>query len=182
MLKTLPVDLSGADSGTTVVLTELPALVADRAARDALAALGEEPDGGVVALALRHLDALRRLGAPGLALLMPFLGDAQHAPLKDWRSLRTLHNAALLLHVGFLQGRKPLAIPVRIQAELIERGGAELQPGFCSAQIGAVLLSGKASYRELETVLSTEDVYNLVELLNLDALRARLAQDKPPKP
>lgn len=182
MLKSLPVALSGADRGTCVILTELPALAAERAARAALAAIDEDLDGGVVALALRHLDTVRRLGARGVALLQPFLGDAQRVELKDWRSIRTLQDAALLLHVSFLAGRKPLDVPVRIQAAMIESGAADYKPSFCSPHTAAVLLSGKASYRELETVLSTEDVYNLVELLNVDALRTLLTREKPRTP
>lgn len=179
MLKTLVVPLPGADAGTTITLTELSALGADRAARVALAAIGEEPDGGVVALALQHLEAVRKLGRRGIDLLQPFLGDVRTSPLKDWRSVRTLQNAALLLHVGFLSHRQPLEIPVRVQAAMLMRGGDAPRASFCSAQIAAVLLSGKASYRELETVLSTEDVFNIVELLNVEALRSILAAEKP---
>lgn len=182
MLKTTTVALTGADDGHHVTLTELPAFTADRAARAALAAIGEDINGGVVAVALQHLGALRQLGTAGIALLQPFLGDAQATPIRDWRNVRRLQDAALLLHVGFLVGREALEIPVRIQAAMITQDMPDYAPSFCSAQIAAVLRSGKASYRELETVLSTEDVYNLVELLNIDALRHLLAQEKPTKP
>lgn len=180
MLKSLVVHLTGVDAGTAITLTELSALDADRAARATLAAIGEAPDGGVVDLALVHLETVRRkLGRRGIDLLQPFLGDAQHTALKDWRNVRKLQNAALLLHVGFLTGRQALEIPVRVQAMMITRAVEGLKASFCSAQIATVILSGKASYRELETVLSTEDVYNLVELLNLDALRSLLAAERP---
>lgn len=185
MLKSITVTLTGADAGTAITLTELPALVADRYARTALAAIGEDDAAsvsGVVALALQQLEAVRQLGARGLKLLQPFLGDAQDTELKDWRSVRILQNAALLLHVGFLTTRQPLEVPIRVQAAMIEKGVSDIRASFCSAQIAAVLLSGKATYRELETVLSTEDVYNIVELLNVEALRHLLATEKPPKP
>lgn len=179
MLKSIVVNLTGADAGTAIALTELSAMDADRAARAALAAIGEAPDGGVVDLALLHVDAVRKLGRRGIDLLQPFLGDAQHTPLTDWRNVRRLQNAALLLHVGFLTGRQALGIPVRVQALMITRATEGLKSSFCSAQIATVILSGKASYRELETVLSTEDVFNIVELLNLDALRSLLAAERP---
>lgn len=177
MLKSTTVTLIGRDAGTVITLTELPALVADRIARTALAAIGEDLSGGVVALTLEHLERVRTLGKRGLTLLQPFLGAHATTPLRDWRSVRLLHNAALLLHVGFLQGREPLEVPVRIQAAMLTKGLTEIKPTFCSAQIGAVLLSGKATYVECETVLSTEDVYNLVEILNVDALRHHLATE-----
>ncbi len=179
MLKSITVPLTGADAGTVITLIELPALVADRTARIALAAIGVEPDGGLVDLALVHLEAVRKLGHRGIELLQPFLGDAQDIPLKDWRSVRTLQNAALMLHVGFLAGRPALDIPVRIQAAMLTRGLDTPQASFCSSQIAAVLLSGKASYRELETVLSTEDVFNIVELLNIQALRSIMSAETP---
>jgi len=181
MLKSLTVTLIGADRGTAITLTELSAMDADRHARTALAAIGEAPDGGIVDLALVHLERVRALGPRGLALLQPFLGEAQHQALNDWRSVRQLQNAALLLHVGFLTTRAPIEVPVRIQALMIERAGDVQTASFCCAQIATVLLSGKATYREVETVLSTEDVYNIVELLNLDALRRLLDAERPPK-
>ena len=58
-----------------------------------------------------------------------------------------------------------------MMAEHIRRPGSDLAVNFCSPPLATVLHSGRASYRELETALSTEDVYNLVELLNVEAVR-----------
>lgn len=183
MLKTRLVELAGKDAGKLLQLTELSALVADRVARAALVAIDAEPSGGVVALAMQHLAAVRALGERGVALLLPFVVAHTVAAdgalstcnlataVRDWRNIERLQNAALLLHVDFLIGRTALEIPVKLQAEMILAGATDISVTFCSPQIAAVLNSDKASYRELETVLSTEDVYNLVELLNVAALR-----------
>lgn len=169
MLKTQTLNLSGPDGYEPLILTEAPALVADRAARAALAAVGAPLDGGVVSLALEHMPAVLKLAGPGLDLLAPFVQASR--PVRHWSNLLIVQQAAMALHVGFLVGRPTLAIPVTYQAESIKRGSQDLAVNFCSPPIAAVLHSGRASYRELETVLSTEDVYNLVELLNVEAVR-----------
>lgn len=182
MIKSRIVELAGKDTGLRLKLFERPALVADRAARAALNAIHEDPNGGVIALALRYIAAIRTLGPCGLSLLAPFV-DAHYerSPgdwcpvgdrhLRDWRNVERLQQAALLLHVDFLLGRAPLDIPVTLQADMLLAGIADIRVTFCSAQIATVLESGKATYRELETDLSTEDVYNIVEVLNVSALR-----------
>lgn len=192
MLKTRIVELAGKDAGKLLQLTELPALAADRAARGALTAIAAELDAGIVGLAMQQLSAVRALGSAGIALLMPFVvaqvANERGEPLRpcnlrqdlrDWRNIERLQNAALLLHVDFLVGRPPLEIPVKLQAEMILSGATDIAVTFCSPQIAAVLNSDKASYRDLETVLSTEDVYNIVELLNVTALREYHNQHKP---
>lgn len=171
MLKSQNFELGGKDAGTRVVLTELPAMVADRYARAALKAVDEDPAGGVVALALHHFKAVRALGEPSLALLQPFVQGADLSALHDWQSVDRLQQAALFLHAGFLIGREALDIPVTLSAQVLTSPVADIHVTFCSPHIAAVLHSGKASYVELETVLSTEDVYNLVELINVDAIR-----------
>jgi hypothetical protein len=180
VLKSARVELTGRDSGRAIELTELPALVADRCARAALAAIGEAPEGGVVALAMKHTEAVRALGERGSLLLQPFVDgtlvsgerlDVVHH-LKDWRSISRLQQAALLLHVGFLIGRETVGIPIAMQIASIKSGSADTRAAFCSPHIAAVLHSKQATYRELETVLSTEDVFNLVELVNVEAIHA----------
>lgn len=192
MLKTVQVTLVGRDAQRPVVLTELPALVADRCARAVLLAIDEPPEGGVVTLALRHMDAVRALGERGMLLLQPFvngrtggepLDPARH--LSDWRSISRLQQAAMLLHTGFMLGRETVDIPVAMQIDAIKAGGADIRAAWCSPHIAAVLHSKQASYVELETVLSTEDVFNLVELVNVETIHAwRAAQqahkDTPP--
>lgn len=180
MLKHRVITLAGRDEGVKVRLTELPAMLADAHARAILRLLGEESDGGISALAFRHVRDAFKLGVD---TLMPFvegsvLDDAHRGhsldirhDIKDWRNVERLQNSALLLHVDFLIGREPLDVPVTFQAQQIMAGGGELRATFCSPQIAAVLESGKATYRELETVLSTEDVFNLVEIINIAALR-----------
>jgi len=185
MLKHRTITLAGRDEGVRVRLTELPAMLADAHARMILKQLDEEQDGGLAALAFKHSrDALRL----GVDTLMPFvegsvLDDAHRShsldvrrDIKDWRNVERLQNAALLLHVDFMLGRESLEVPVTFQAQNILAGGSELRATFCSPQIAAVLESGKATYRELETVLSTEDVFNLVEIINISALREWRAQ------
>lgn len=177
MLTTRHVQLSGKDAGSDILLTELPALVADRYARAALARVNAEATGGVVALALRHLPALRALGADATPLLAPFVvaqrDDAPFAlsDLKDWRNVDRLIHAALALHVDFLIGRETLDVPVSMRADAILSGAADMRVTFCSPHIAAVLQSKHATYRELETVLGTQDVFNLVELINVEAIQ-----------
>lgn len=183
MLKSQDFELSGKDEGMAVTLTELPALVADRHARAVLRAVDEDLAGGVVALALHHMKAVRDLGEASLGLLQPFVQGVDLSTLKDWRSVERLQQAALYLHVGFLIGREALEIPVTLTAQMLTSPVADIQVTWCSSHIAAVLHSGKATYRELETVLSTEDVYNLVELINVDAIREwKLSQQKAPNP
>jgi hypothetical protein len=170
VLKTLALTLPGRDSAYTPVLTELPALIADRHARTALKIVGADPTEGVVGLALKHLSAIRALGHDGVALLNPFVSGVDWERLRDWRSVQLIHNAALGLHVAFLADRQPIEIPVRMQAQAIQRGSLDLAVSFCTPVIAHVLSSRYASYRELETMLSTEDAYNIVEMLNVDAL------------
>lgn len=180
MLKHRDIELSGKDAGLRVRLHELPALTADRHARAILAQLGEDLDGGVAALAFKHV---KRAAALDPLTLMPFVEGAvrddahrSHSldvtrDIRDWRNIERLQNAALLLHVDFLVGRETFEVPVRMQAEGILSGISEYRVSFCSPQIAAVIDSGKASYRELETVLSSEDVFNLCEILNVSAVR-----------
>jgi len=181
MLKHRDVELSGKDAGRRVRLCELPAMIADRHARALLHRLDEDPDGGIAALAFRHIKRASPLDE-GRALL-PFIEglvrDDEHRShsldlardIKDWRNIERLQHAALLLHVDFLIGRETFEVPVRMQAEGILAGAGEYRASFCSPQIAAIIDSGKASYRELETVLSTEDVFNIVEILNVSAVR-----------
>lgn len=169
MLKSQTLQLTGPDADEPLTITELPALVADRAARAALAAVGAPVEGGVVALAMEHMPDVLKLGRDGLELIAPFVQASR--PVRHWSNLLKVQQAAMALHTGFLVGRQRLEIPVTMQAEHIKRSANDLQVQFCSPSIAAVLHSGRASYRELETVLSTEDVFNLVELLNVEAVR-----------
>lgn len=169
MLKTLALTLNGAKDPIT--LTELPALVADRHARCALAAVGLPMDGGVVALALGHMQAVLA-HEDAIELLEPFVQADRALKHRDgWSNFLALQQAALALHIGFLVDRPRLEIPVGMQAEAILRGAPDLAVHFCSPAIATVLHSGRATYRELETVLSTEDAYNLAELVNVEAIR-----------
>lgn len=173
MLKTTTIALVGRDAGRTAILTEHPAMVADRLARNTLKQVGiDDLDGGVVALALKHLPAIRALGQPGLEMLQQFVKfEGNEVRIRDWHNVERLQQAALALHVGFLVDREPLEIPVTMRAEQILDGGSDIRATFCSPHIAAVLESGKATYRELETVLSTEDCFNIVEILNVRAVR-----------
>jgi len=152
-----------------VILTELPALVADRHARTALMAIGAPTEGGVISLAMQHLPDVLRLGQDAVALLEPFVQASR--PLREWTNILTVQQAALALHAGFIVGRPRLEIPVAMQADAIRQSQGDLSVHFCSPHIATVLHSGRATYRELETVLSTEDVFNLVELVNVEAVR-----------
>jgi len=169
MLKTVTLNLAAPDGDEPLTLTELPALAADRAARAALAAVGAPLDGGVVSLAMEYMPAVLKLAGPGLELIAPFVQASRS--VRHWSNLLTVQQAALALHVGFLVGRPKVEIPVTMIAEQVRRPGSDLAVNFCSPPLATVLHSGRASYRELETVLSTEDVYNLVELLNVEAVR-----------
>jgi hypothetical protein len=188
MLKTRIVSLAGRDEGRQVMLMELPALAADRYARAALRRVDADQAGGVVALAMRNQKDVVALGEEGQALLAPFLRATSAwgetftlDDLKDWRNVARLQQAALLLHVDFLVGRQLSEVPVAMRAEQIISGAADFAATFCSPFLAAVLQSGKATYVELETVLSTEDAFNLVELLNIDAIREWHAAQTPNK-
>ena len=176
MLTTRTVTFSGKDTGRSITLTELPALVADRYARTALERVGADATGGVVALAFKHIHEVRALGTAATPLLMPFVqATCDGAPfaagdLRDWRNVDRLVNAALALHVDFLIGREVLDVPVALRAQMILQAAPDVRASFCSPHIAAVLQSQHATYRELETVLGTQDVFNLVELINVDAV------------
>jgi hypothetical protein len=185
MLKTSDITLDGRDAGKVVRLTELPALVADRAARVALLAVDADSSGGVVALAMQHAATVRGLGARGLDLLMPFVrgqiigarggtdGTAfdVRRHLRDWRNVQRIQDAALLLHAGFIVSREQLEIPVTLQAQSLLQGVTDIRATFCSPHIAAAIQSRHCTYRDVEDTLSTEDVWNIVELINVDALR-----------
>lgn len=167
MLKSITLQLPGRDFDP-LTLTELPALVVDRIARAALTAIGAPLEGGIVGLALQHQALLLKDSEQAVALLEPLVQASR--PVRSWQNVLAVQQAAMALHVGFLVGRPRVEIPVRMQGETITQDD-DLGVHFCSPQIAAVLHSGRASYRELETVLSTEDVYNLVELLNVESVR-----------
>lgn len=190
MLKTYTLPLTGRDKGTTLCLTERPALVADRAARAALRAIGEPEDGGVITMAFKHLKQVRALGAPGLQLLSAFvdartgetivdLNDASGV-IKDWRNIEKIQQQALYLHAGFILEREALEIPVAMVGDQILHGAPDARVTFCSPLLAAVLESKLATYRELETVLGTEDAYNLQELNNVRAVRNWYESQKAP--
>jgi len=180
MLKHRTITLAGTDAGVKIRLSELPALIADRAARAVLTQLGEAPEGSISALAFKFSREAAKLGTD---TLLPFVEgvviDAEHRQhaldmrrdIRDWRNVERLQQAALALHIDFLLGRETLEIPVTFQAQSIMAGGGELRATFCSPHIAAVLDGRLATYREMETVLSTEDVFNLAELLNIAAIR-----------
>lgn len=185
MLKSAPFILQGRDDGLVITLTELPALTADRYARAALAAIDADLDGGVAALAFKHYADVRALGPASNDLLMPFVrGTVDGRPfdidhdLKGWRNVDRLQQAALMLHVAFLTEREPLEIPVAMQGAALMAGSGALRVTFCSPGIAAVINSRHADYVQLETVLSTEDVYNLTECINVEAAREWAAQQK----
>jgi hypothetical protein len=187
MIKTRTFELEGRDAGKTVQLTELPALVADRLARRIIQRFDGDATGGIVSLALRYQRELAALGEEGLRLLFGFV-HATHTDgstfdirrdLRDWRNVAKLQQVALLLHVDFLFKRELLETPVTMRAEAILAGVSDIAVTFCSPFLAAVLQSGQASYVELETVLSTEDAFNLVELTNVEAIREWKANTKP---
>ncbi len=184
MLKTRDYTLAGKDGGLPIRLTELPALCADRIARRLLSDADADLDGGIVALAYQQLRAVRALGENASIALMGFVrGDVLDTPggapiyplnvkrhIRDWRNVERLQNMALLLHVDFMVGRKQMELPVRMQAaSLLADSGQRV--AYCSPAISAVINSRYATYVELETVLGTEDVFNLAESINADSLR-----------
>lgn len=183
MLKTHTLELTGGDAGTVLHLTELPALVADRRARAILKAIGEPLDGGIVALAFKHLAQVRALGPAGLQMLEGFvdaridgelvkLDQGDRAPrVRDWRNIEKIQQQALYLHTGFVLEREHVEVPVSMIGDQILHGGVDVRVTFCSPLLAAVLESKLATYRELETVYSTEDVFNLQEINNVRAIR-----------
>jgi hypothetical protein len=188
MLKHRDITLGGKDEGRVIRLTELPAMTADRLARKLLKRLGEDEDGGLSALAFRHLKrALALDDGQGCVPFVEGFARDEHGlgrslniarDLRDWRNVERLQQAAVSLHIDFLIGRDALEVPVRFQADGILSGANEYRTTFCSPQIAAVLESRLATYRELESVLSLEDVFNLVEILNVTAVRDWHAQQK----
>ncbi len=172
MLKTQTLVLTGRDEGASLVIQERPALVADRLARALLEAADCDPDGGIVALAFRDLEAVRKsLGENAPRAFQYFVNRTSGTDPTDWRNVERVQNAALVLHAGFAVERKTIEVPVKMQAAMIMHGGADARVTFCSPFIAAVLNSKYASYVELETVLSTEDAFNLSEIVTINALR-----------
>lgn len=177
MLKTSKLNLTGRDGGDPITLTELPALVADRHARTVLAAIGAPLHGGVVSLALEHMPAILA-HKHAATLLAPFVQTSR--PVTSWRNVLPVQQAALALHAGFIVGRQQIEIPVAMKADaILQAGQHDLAVNWCSPHIATVLQSGHATYRELETVLSTEDVFNLVELVNVQSVREWRAHQQP---
>ncbi|AAQ73395.2 BcepNY3gp47 [Burkholderia phage BcepNY3] len=167
-----------------ITLTELPALVADRYARAALKAIDADPDSGIAGLAFQHYAEVAKL-PDAHAYLLPFVRGTVAGSefslefhLKGWRNIDRLEQAALMLHVAFLTDREPLDIPVAMQGAALMAGGSDLRVTFCSPAIAAVLNSRHADYVQLETVLSTEDVYNLTECINVEAAREYAARKR----
>ena len=172
MLKTQTLELTGRDEGVLLTIQELPALAADRRARALLAAADCDPDGGIVALAFRDLATVRKsLGEHAPHMLQHFVDKLSGPDPHDWRNIERVQNAALALHAGFAVDRKTIEVPVKMQAAMIMHGGADARVTFCSPFIAAVINSKYASYVELETVLSTEDAFNLSEIVTINALR-----------
>lgn len=182
MLKTYTLQLTGRDAHAALMLTELPAMVADRRARAALRAVSEAEDGGIITLAYKHQAKVRALGEAGLLLLNAFvdarlpdgaaldLADARGV-IKDWRNIEKIQQQALYLHTGFILERESVDIPVAMVGDQILHGSSDARVTFCSPLLAAVLESRLATYRELETVYSTEDVFNLQEINNVRAIR-----------
>lgn len=174
MLKTQTLELTGRDTGQSLIIEELPALVADRLARRLLERADCDPDGGIVALAFRDLATVRKsLGDRAPQAFEPFIRirEKSYHRLTDWHNVQRIQNAALALHAGFAVDRTTVEIPVRMQAAMITHGAASARVQFCSPFIAAVINSQLASYVELETVLSTEDAFNLSEIVTINALR-----------
>lgn len=172
MLKEQNIILAGHDEGKEVTIRELPALVADRYSREILRNLEVPPTGGVVALAMEHsAAALALLDRPLLKFVDCLDGFDKLKDIRDWRNYERLQLAALALHASFLIGRDAPQLPVTMLAELLMKGKTDVHVSFCSAPIAAVLESRYATYRELETDLSTEDVFNLCEVININAIR-----------
>lgn len=194
MLKTTVLELGGKDAGARITLRELPALVADRHARTILKQLGLDMAGGLFALAMQHTAEVRKLGpssrlpfvagtyahpSPEYDPKRPNAFHVLHDPVpfvpevhvRDWRNIEVVQQAALLLHVGFLVGREQIEVPVTMQAQQILNDTEGVAVTFCSPVIAAVLEAKMATYHELETVLSLEDAYNIVEVLNVRAVR-----------
>lgn len=183
MLKTYTLNLTGRDKGVALRLTELPALVADRHARAVLRVIDEPVDGGIIALAYKHLKQVRDRGEDGLRLLNAFVDarnadtgeavDLSAAPglVRDWRNIEKIQQQALYLHTGFILGRESVDAPVAMVGEQILHGAPNVRVTFCSPLLAAVLESKLATYHELETVLGTEDVFNLQEINNVRAIR-----------
>lgn len=192
MLKTYTLKLTGRDEGTALVLTEMPALTADRRARQALRVIGESEDGGIIDLAFKHLRQIRNRGDEGLRLLNAFVDarradtgetvdlGATHSGVRDWRNIEKIQQQALYLHTGFILERESVDAPVAMTADHILHGAANVRVTFCSPLLAAVLESKLATYRELETVLSTEDVFNLQEINNVRAIRSWHESQKDP--
>lgn len=71
---------------------------------------------------------------------------------------------------GFFVGRLPVEVDV---GQDTAPGGLIGYPNI-SAAIGAVISSGKATLVELDTVLGQEDLYDLLEVISVDAHNRRI--------
>lgn len=180
MLKETTITLTGKDTNKLIRLREGAALVTDRLARQVLTRLGEPLTGGIFAVALQHIEKIKALGAECNDLLNAFVQaelmldsgprrlDMQR-DLNDWRSVSTLQQTALYLHVGFLLTRQSVDLPVAFRAASADKSENHIK--WCSPFISSVLDANLATYHEMETSLSTEDVINLLDIVNIRALR-----------
>jgi hypothetical protein len=173
MLKTTTIQLGGKDAGASIVIRELPALVADRHALAALDAIGVEERTGVVGLTFSHLRKVRALGPSSNDFLQPFVDVVDGPAIRDWRNIARVQEGALMLHAAFIIKRPKLPVPVAYIAESLMHGGDDddVAVSFCSPMLAGVIDSNLALYRALETELSTEDCFNMAEILNVRALR-----------
>lgn len=145
---------------------ELPALQADTLARRVLKRHGFDPDGGVLSLTFDALDVPEVRADPDLLHFMPAF---DFAALPSFQAVWELQTSVLLMYSAFILERPPLEWPVRMQADAILRPDA-LRVSFCSPPLALVLSRRLATYAELSRDLSTEAVYNLAELLSVEAI------------
>ena len=166
-------DDNSRDNGKVFVLTEMPAARSEKWAMRALLALQragvEIPDdavqNGMAGIAGVGIDALGRLSFHEVEYLLDEMFECIEDP-------HPASQGGARIASGFFAGRQS----VEIDAGETKRGMIEYVN--VSRAIGAVVSSGMATLRDLDEAYGLEDVYDMLEIISVDAHNSRVLNKK----
>lgn len=90
--------------------------------------------------------------------------------------LETLCGKVYLLNFGFLKDWKPIDIPRRLIAKIDASESPRMDPVMC-----IVLMTDKATLKELEEYYSTEDLFDMYDMIAVDNLNKALGSEAAAK-
>ncbi len=193
--KTVIIEFACRDKGKKFKLTEMSAFKAEKWASRIFEALSkikiEIPDevkgASMAALAtvgLRVLNSINFIDSE--PLLDEMLSCVQFIPenegprdlleddINDMITLTYLRSELFNLHTGFFISRRRIELP-----SVGGRGSGDLAEYFNIPQtIGAVITSGKATLYELDSIYGVEDLYDLLEVLIVNAHNEQIASNR----